>query len=795
MKKIFIFLFFFVNIYLIPSSNNVSIFYNPTISKSYSNPINYKIIILSDSISINLLNQQNDIMQIGPGSSSNSEQSQFSVAVWAQPNNNSSTSEDVSCVEGCNNLRYQFNCSVVHHYNKLYYESYALSQDFFSFIDNSNNKYLIIENKLYKNISENTKEIYTLIKNLNFSYIDYIITKSEQKHEDTIIYGKQNKSIVFYNISSDSFTHSEPFEFNTSISCKLLEENFLICIYSYNNQIKFSILNVFNKNKTFPTHIHDESNNNFILNISEPILYDTDIFNFKILCGIKNVTKDNNDDYNDNVNSIKCFGVNVTFHKISGENHYEIKFDNISDINATFSFNDNNCNYTIFKSEYLICCGNKDKIICERRDMNLSLISIFNLEHYKNIKNLTLKNNNDTYIELRYYDERLEDKNISEYRIYPPKCINKNISLIGNKSSVIDLDSLFVRKTNSNYYLHFNHIDDMKLNISINDEYMKTLNETHKLKYNDKKLHIEIKNIEENKKMDIEYTISIEEKYSDLCTISFNFTPYYHSCRDCILSVLDSNIDNHNCISCNENYFPFKEKYLNCYSEVELKERNISFYFDDDTKIFIPCNPKCKTCYGPDENNCLSCINEYLFIYNGKCFEECPIGTIMSNNEINTCVECNIDCLNAQNEYTTWGKWPIISTQDNLIPEIQSTELIINNTLFKIETSSLVIESNINDKELSEQNMVLTTSKNELIAPTTNDLENQVTIPKIDISTTEIKTSINETEYNISYNTMNITDIIREETTNNNITEYTTQMMETSTQNNGIIYSQIENST
>ena len=176
-------------------------------------------------------------------------------------------------------------------------------------------------------------------------------------------------------------------------------------------------------------------------------------------------------------------------------------FDNISDINATFSFNDNNCNYTIFKSEYLICCGNKDKIICERRDMNLSLISIFNLEHYKNIKNLTLKNNNDTYIELRYYDERLEDKNISEYRIYPPKCINKNISLIGNKSSVIDLDSLFVRKTNSNYYLHFNHIDDMKLNISINDEYMKTLNETHKLKYNDKKLHIEIKNIEENKKM------------------------------------------------------------------------------------------------------------------------------------------------------------------------------------------------------------------------------------------------------------------------------------------------------
>ena len=34
----------------------------------------------------------------------------------------------------------------------------------------------------------------------------------------------------------------------------------------------------------------------------------------------------------------------------------------------------------------------------------------------------------------------------------------------------------------------------------------------------------------------------------------------------------------------------------------------------------------------PNDNNCLSCMNEALFLYNGTCITECSNGTLMINN-------------------------------------------------------------------------------------------------------------------------------------------------------------------
>lgn len=119
--------------------------------------------------------------------------------------------------------------------------------------------------------------------------------------------------------------------------------------------------------------------------------------------------------------------------------HLRIHSDEIKDINTTFSSDENNCNYTMFKSEFLICCGNIDIIICERRDMDFKLIGSFNLTLKGNIKNLTLENHNDTYVELLYSNETLGDGNIYniyEYDIYPPKCKNINIIQINNGNSV-----------------------------------------------------------------------------------------------------------------------------------------------------------------------------------------------------------------------------------------------------------------------------------------------------------------------------------------------------------------------
>ena len=367
------------------------------------------------------------------------------------------------------------------------------------------------------------------------------------------------------------------------------------------------------------------SNIKFFSDINEPIIYDTDKIGSKIICGREN-------------SDIKCSLANFSFHHknepatpLGGRllnnvnilfNYYEIIFYNISEINSTFSFNENNCNYARFISEYLICCGNLGVIICERREMNLLQVYFFNITLNGNIKNLIIENHNDSYLELLYYNETLESNNIYEYLIYPPKCKDINLELFNNGSSVINLDNLFERKTNTNYYISFDtsFSEDLIININTNNNSINNLREKIKLKLSDIKLYYDFKNIMQNN-ITINYNISIEETYSDSCTISIIFKNCYNSCKECSLSEEDSNPNSHNCIKCKENYYQFPNS-SNCFTEEEIKINNFSYYFfDSNNKTFKECSPNCLTCNGPSENNCLSCRNESLLVYNGKCLE------------------------------------------------------------------------------------------------------------------------------------------------------------------------------
>ena len=124
-------LFLFFIFCLISTINEELIINNPYLSnKSFNPPINNQIIILSNS----------NITKYQKIYSISSYQTQFSESNVGRGINDS--------IEGSSSLSDQPNFIILKHYDKLYYNSFALSPDFFAFIDDSNNKYFYFR-KLY----------------------------------------------------------------------------------------------------------------------------------------------------------------------------------------------------------------------------------------------------------------------------------------------------------------------------------------------------------------------------------------------------------------------------------------------------------------------------------------------------------------------------------------------------------------------------------------------------------------------------------------------------------------------
>ena len=361
------------------------------------------------------------------------------------------------------------------------------------------------------------------------------------------------KKFFFYYINSNILLFFESKKIDGNISCKLLQNVYIICIYSINKQIELSILNIKGNKNLEILYTYNDPDNKYFSEINEPILYDTNILISKLLCGRK---KD------DISKIICCILICNTSQKEDGIN-FNLNFYDLSEINANFSSSYNNCNYTIFNSEYLICCGNTDAIYCERRDMELKLINLFNITFYGKIKNLTLESHHDTYVELLYLYETSESKNIYEYRIYPPKCIDINIYINNQSSFEIDLNKLFKRKTNTTYYitiLEIKHNKDeiIKLNgEDFNEDYYR---KRIRLKPDKNSLYFKLNNFRGSKKIVIKYNISIEETYSDSCTMALIF------CNE-FCEINKSNTQN--CIECKNNYFPFPEGISNCFDDKE----------------------------------------------------------------------------------------------------------------------------------------------------------------------------------------------------------------------------------
>ena len=124
------------------------------------------------------------------------------------------------------------------------------------------------------------------------------------------------------------------------------------------------------------------------------------------------------------------------------------------------------------------------------------------------------------------------------------------------------------------------------------------------------------------------------------------FDKCYFSCGTCRLK---GNKNKHKCDTCAKNYYPTEgnEYLFNCYTDSD-KPKN--YYFDNNKKLFVKCNPTCGECseYGnTNTSNCLSCIKYHHFFSNepGNCIMEGtqPVNYFLNETD-NSYQECYETC-------------------------------------------------------------------------------------------------------------------------------------------------------
>ena len=273
---------------------------------------------------------------------------------------------------------------------KLFHQSYIFDQPIFLCKDESNNFFLLFKDKYYNAKLSSEKEIervslkkylredikylgyITCIKSDSFQ-LSYSITLHSTKLNEILIYGKLDDEIVFYSSLKDKYYFFNVGDIDEQISCKLVNYCIYVRLFSLNNNIKISIFALLISSEM--KKLYTEKVNNFE-GYKNAILYDTSDSYYKILCAKK---KD--------INSIKCLAINIILisWNLFNNDYFTIEFIELkNDYQLLFSYQEDNCNFTIYQSEYLLCCGKKDSIFCDRKDKDLNLVNNFDIGKLSN---------------------------------------------------------------------------------------------------------------------------------------------------------------------------------------------------------------------------------------------------------------------------------------------------------------------------------------------------------------------------------------------------------------------------
>ncbi|EAS06676.2 zinc finger lsd1 subclass family protein (macronuclear) [Tetrahymena thermophila SB210] len=99
--------------------------------------------------------------------------------------------------------------------------------------------------------------------------------------------------------------------------------------------------------------------------------------------------------------------------------------------------------------------------------------------------------------------------------------------------------------------------------------------------------------------------------------------------------------DSNNCLSCEGPDLFYQEIFKKCVQDCDKNQ-----YKNEVNQTCSTCDPQCATCFGPGSNNCLSCPRNLILILSlGQCVEKCPV-SYYKNSDINQCLPCDPTCQN-----------------------------------------------------------------------------------------------------------------------------------------------------
>ncbi|EAR95046.2 TNFR/NGFR cysteine-rich region family protein (macronuclear) [Tetrahymena thermophila SB210] len=113
-----------------------------------------------------------------------------------------------------------------------------------------------------------------------------------------------------------------------------------------------------------------------------------------------------------------------------------------------------------------------------------------------------------------------------------------------------------------------------------------------------------------------------------------------NQCTPCDSSCLTCNGNlNTNCLSCSDPLF-LQQSSSTCIQKCDSNQ----YGQITPQRTCLVCDSTCATCSGPNQNNCLSCSgSKYLDLSTNQCVTQCPSGTFNDNSN-NKCSPCNTDC-------------------------------------------------------------------------------------------------------------------------------------------------------